>query len=154
MERTLVIIKPDGLQRNLVGQIISRFERKGLKMVGMKMMKISDLKIEEHYGKYKDKPFFKGLKNFMQSAPVIAIVLEGLEAIEAARFITGSTKAREADAGTIRGDFAMGLQTNLVHVSDPKEDPEAEIKRFFGAEDLLDYDKIDFRYLYSSDELG
>lgn len=153
MERTFVIVKPDGLQRNLVGQIINRFERKGLKLVGMKMMKISDLKVEEHYGKYKNKPFFEGLKNFMQSAPVVAMVLEGVDAVKAARFITGSTKAREADAGTIRGDFAMGLQTNLVHVSDPEEDPEAEINRFFSEEEIFQYEKTDLGFLYSDDEL-
>ena len=153
MERTFVLIKPDALQRNLVGEIIGRFERKGLKIVGMKMISIDDLKVEEHYGKYKDKDFFKHLKKFMQSAPVIAMVLEGVDAVSAVRLITGATKAREADAGTIRGDLAMSLQTNIVHVSDPEEDPEAEINRFFKKDELFDYKKIDMLFLYSPDEL-
>lgn len=153
MERTLVIIKPDGLQRNLIGEIISRFERKGLKIVGMKMMSIDDLKVEEHYGKYKDKPFFAHLKKFMQSAPVVAVVLEGIEAVAAVRLIAGSTKGREADAGTIRGDLSMSLQTNVVHVSDPHENPEEEIYRFFNEDELFQYTKIDIEYLYSPDEI-
>ncbi|MEA3273257.1 MAG: nucleoside-diphosphate kinase [Patescibacteria group bacterium] len=153
MERTLVLIKPDGLQRNLIGEVISRFEKKGLKIIGMKMISINDLKVEEHYKKYTEKPFFKHLKNFMQSAPVVALVLEGLEAVSAVRLITGSTKGREADAGTIRGDLAMSGQTNLVHVSDPEEDPPQEIKRFFKDEELFTYKKIDMHFLYSPDEL-
>ena len=106
MEQTLIIVKPDALQRNLLGEIIHRFERKGLRLVGLKMARISDLKVSEHYAHHKDKPFFDGLKRFMQSAPVVLIVLEGLECVEAVRFITGATKGRSADAGTIRGDFA------------------------------------------------
>jgi nucleoside-diphosphate kinase len=154
MERTLVLIKPDGLQRNLIGEIIHRFERKGLKIIGMKMISIDDLNVEEHYKKYVNKPFFKSLKDFMQSSPVIALALEGLEAVSAIRLITGDTKGRDADAGTIRGDLAMGGQTNLVHVSDPNEDPASEIKRFFKDKELFQYKKVDMRYLYSPDELG
>ncbi|MBD3238208.1 MAG: nucleoside-diphosphate kinase [Candidatus Moranbacteria bacterium] len=153
MERTLVLIKPDGLQRNLIGEIIGRFERKGLKIIGLKMISVDDLKIEEHYGKYMDKPFFKHLKRFMQSAPVIAMVLEGVEAVSAVRLIAGATKGREADAGTIRGDLAMSMQTNLVHISDPEEDPEAEIKLFFQNKELFDYERVDLNFLYSPDEL-
>lgn len=153
MERTLVLIKPDALQRNLIGEIIGRFERKGLKIVGLKMISIDDLKVEEHYNKYLDKGFFKHLKKFMQSSPVVAMVLEGLEAVAAVRLITGATKAREADAGTIRGDLAMSLQTNIVHVSDPQENPEEEIKRFFKESELFDYKRIDMHFLYSPDEL-
>lgn len=153
MERTLVIVKPDALQRNLIGEIIGRFERKGLKIVGMKMMSIDDLKVEEHYKKYVDKPFFKHLRNFMQSSPVIVIVLEGVEAVSAVRLIVGATKGREADAGTIRGDLAMSLQTNVVHVSDPSENPKEEIKRFFSTDELFEYKKVDMDYIYSPDEL-
>jgi len=153
MEKTLVLIKPDGLQRNLIGEIITRFEKKGLKIIGMKMTKMDNQMIEDHYGKYKDKPFFKSLTDFMQSTPIIAIALEGVDAVYAVRLITGSTKAREADAGTIRGDLAMGLQTNIVHVSDPEENPEEEIDRFFQKDELFNYKKVDFNYLYSSDEV-
>jgi nucleoside-diphosphate kinase len=137
----------------LIGEIISRFERKGLKIIGMKMMSVDNVKLDEHYGKYSDKPFFVHLKKFMQSSPVVAMVWEGVEAVSAVRLIAGSTKGREADAGTIRGDLSMSLQTNVIHVSDPKEDPEAEIKRFFGDDELFDYEKIDMFYLYSPDEL-
>ncbi|MBD3245263.1 MAG: nucleoside-diphosphate kinase [Candidatus Moranbacteria bacterium] len=153
MEQTLVIIKPDGLQRNLIGEIISRFERKGLKIAGMKMMSIDDLKVEEHYKKYVEKPFFRHLRTFMQSSPVIVMVLEGVEAVSAVRLIAGSTKGREADAGTIRGDLAMSLQTNLVHISDPEENPQEEIDRFFSQDELFDYKKIDRDFVYSPDEL-
>jgi len=153
MERTLVLIKPDGLQRNLIGEVIGRFEKKGLKIIGIKMVSINDLKVEEHYKKYTEKPFFKHLKKFMQSAPVIALALEGIEAVSAVRLITGDTKGREADAGTIRGDLSMSGQTNLVHVSDPEENPPKEIKRFFKDEELFEYKKVDMHYLYSQDEL-
>ncbi|MBU2025159.1 MAG: nucleoside-diphosphate kinase [Patescibacteria group bacterium] len=153
MERTLVIMKPDALQRNLVGEIISRFERKGLKIIGMKMISIDDLKVEEHYKKYVGKDFFSHLRKFMQSSPVVAMVLEGVEAVSAVRLITGATKGREADAGTIRGDLAMGIQTNILHVSDPAENPKQEIKRFFTEDELFDYKKIDMSYIYSPDEL-
>lgn len=151
-ERTLIIIKPDALQRNLVGEIISRFERKGLKIIGLKMIQIDDLKIEEHYAHHIDKPFFNRLRSFMQSNPVVLLVLEGLEAVNAVRIITGATKGREADAGTIRGDFAMGMQTNIVHASDSVENGEAEIKRFFSPSEIFDYKKIDFEYVYSEEE--
>ena len=153
MEKTLIIIKPDALQRNLLGQIIHRFERKGLKVVGLKMEHISDLKVEEHYAHHVDKPFFGGLKNFMQSAPVVLMVLEGLEAVDAVRLITGATKGREADAGTIRGDFAMSMQANIVHASDSVENGVAEVERFFKKEGLCEYDKHDSTWVYSADEL-
>lgn len=151
-ERTLVIIKPDALQRNLLGEIIRRFERKGLKIAGLKMMRISDLKIEEHYSHHKEKPFFAGLKRFMRSAPVVVMALEGLEAVSAVRLITGETKGRAADAGTIRGDLAMGVQTNLVHASDSVEAAERELARFFEKGELHDYKKMDFEWVYGEEE--
>lgn len=152
MERTLIIVKPDALQRNLLGEIIHRFEKKGLKLVGLKMMSIDDLKVEEHYEHHKDKPFFDSLKNFMQSAPVAVLALEGYEAIDAVRLIVGPTKGREADAGSIRGDFAMSQQCNIVHASDSVENAEAEIKRFFKEDELFDYKKMDFEWVYAEDE--
>lgn len=153
MERTLIIVKPDALQRSLLGEIIHRFERKGLKIIGLKMEQISDLKVEEHYSHHKDKPFFGGLKNFMQSAPVVLMVLEGVEAVDAVRLITGATKGREADAGTIRGDFAMSMQANIVHASDSVENGKLEVERFFEADELCDYNKEDLSWVYSPDEL-
>lgn len=152
MERTLIIIKPDALQRNLLGEIIGRFERKGLKIIGMKMERISDLQIDEHYSHHKDKPFFDALKRFMQSTPVVLLVLEGLEAVETVRLITGATKGRAADAGTIRGDLAMSTQANIVHASDSAQNAQAEIKRFFKLTELHEYAKMDFKWIYSVDE--
>lgn len=152
MERTLIIIKPDALQRNLLGEIIHRFERKGLKIVGLKMARISDEKVQEHYAHHAEKPFFPKLKSFMQSAPVVLLALEGLEAINAVRLIAGQTKSREADAGTIRGDFAMSMQANIVHASDSVENAKAEIERFFQADELHDYRKMDFDWVYAEDE--
>lgn len=153
MERTLIIIKPDALQRNLLGEIVQRFERKGLKIVGMKMGLITDEKVAEHYSHHVDKPFFPGLKGFMQSAPVVFMALEGVEAVEAVRLITGETKGRTADAGTIRGDLAMSMQANIVHASDSVENGQAEIARFFEEGELYDYKKWDSEWVYSSDEL-
>lgn len=152
MERTLIIIKPDALQRNLLGEIVHRFERKGLKIIGLKMEKISDVQLEEHYAHHKEKPFFSGLKRFMQSAPVVLLVLEGLEAVETVRLITGETKGRTADAGTIRGDFAMSMQANIVHASDSATSAEREIKSFFATSELFEYEKGDFGWVYSEDE--
>lgn len=151
-ERTLIIVKPDALQRNLLGEIIHRFERKGLKIIGLKMVTLNDVLLNEHYAHHKDKPFFKSLKEFMKSAPVVMMVLEGLEVIQAVRLITGATKGREADAGTIRGDFAMSSQCNIVHASDSSENAEKEIYRFFNEDELFNYQKIDFSFVYGEDE--
>ncbi len=152
VQRSLIIVKPDALQRNLLGEIVHRFERKGLKIIGLKMMAIDDLKIEEHYSHHADKPFFGNLKKFMQSSPVVVLALEGYEAIEAIRLIVGPTKGRAADAGSIRGDFAMSVQYNIVHASDSEENANAEIDRFFKDEELFDYSKVDFDYVYGEDE--
>ncbi|MCG2694054.1 nucleoside-diphosphate kinase [Candidatus Parcubacteria bacterium] len=152
MERTLVIIKPDALQRNLMGEIFGRFERKGLKIVGLKMTRLEDVMLDEHYAHHKDKPFFDGLKKFMKSAPVVVLVLEGLEAISAVRLIVGPTKGRAADAGSIRGDLGMSGQANLVHASDSLENAEAEVKRFFKDEELLEYTKGDWEWVYGEEE--
>ncbi|PIR66573.1 MAG: nucleoside-diphosphate kinase [Parcubacteria group bacterium CG10_big_fil_rev_8_21_14_0_10_36_14] len=152
MERTLVIVKPDALQRNLMGEIFGRFERKGLKVVGLKMMQLEDLMLDEHYSHHKDKPFFDGLKKFMKSAPVVVAVLEGLEAISAVRLIVGPTKGRAADAGSIRGDLGMSGQANLVHASDSLENAEAEVKRFFKDEELFEYTKGDWEWVYGEEE--
>lgn len=151
-EKTLIIIKPDAMQRNLLGEIISRFERKGLRIAGLKMMAIDDLKIGEHYEHHKDKPFFDGLKKYMQSAPVAVMVLSGLNAVAATRLIVGPTRGYEADAGSIRGDFSMSGQCNIVHASDSAENAEKEIYRFFNEDELFEYKKIDFEFIYGEDE--
>ncbi|MFA5995097.1 MAG: nucleoside-diphosphate kinase [Patescibacteria group bacterium] len=152
MERSLIIVKPDALQRNLLGEIIRRFERKGLKIVGLKMMAIDDVKIAEHYAHHQDKPFFADLKRFMQSSPVVVMALEGYEAIAAIRLIVGPTKGRAADAGSIRGDFAMSVQYNIIHASDSVATAQQEIPRFFKSEELFSYAKIDDNFIYGSDE--
>ncbi|MDO8463085.1 MAG: nucleoside-diphosphate kinase [bacterium] len=152
MERTVILMKPDALQRGLIGELLLRFERKGLQIIGLKMMSISDLQVEEHYAHHKDKPFFGGLKQFMQSAPVVAVALQGVDAIEAVRIIVGPTKGRVAPAGTIRGDFAMSMQENLVHASDSVETAAAELTRFFAMDDLHAYERADLAWIYAEDE--
>ena len=151
-ERTLILIKPDALQRNLLGEIIQRFERKGLKIIGMKMLHMNEVIIKKHYGKYADKPFFESLKRYMTSSPIVAIVLSGFRAVRAVRLIVGPTEGYSADAGSIRGDLSMSIQSNLVHASDPSEDPEEEIKTFFKENELFSYKKIDFDFIYAEDE--
>lgn len=151
-ERTIVIMKPDAIQRSLVADIIERFERKGLKIVGLKMVSINDTLIVEHYAHHKDKPFFENLKKFMQSAPVIVIALEGFEAIRMVRRLAGPTSGREADIGTIRGDLSISMQMNVVHASEDEKAAKIELERFFSAHELFDYKKIDFESLYSEDE--
>jgi len=150
-EKTLIIMKPDALHRGLVGDIIHRFERKGLKIVGMKMMELEDALIDAHYAHLKDKPFFKGIRNFMKSSPVVVLVLSGINAVSATRLIVGPTKGYEADAGSIRGDFSLSTQSNIVHASDSIETAHEEITRFFNPDELFDYKKQDFDYVHSEE---
>ena len=150
-ERTLIIFKPDAIHRGLVGEVVSRFERKGLKIVGMKMVALEDALIEAHYAHIKDKPFFSGIQNFMKTSPVIVMVLSGIGAVVATRLIVGPTKAYEAPAGTIRGDLSLSTQSNIVHASDSIETANAEIARFFEEEELLDYKRNDFDFVYSDE---
>lgn len=152
MERTLVLIKPDGVQRGLVGEIVSRFEKKGLKMAGCKMISLDEAILREHYAHIADKPFFPGVANFMKSSPVIAMVWEGLECVEAVRLITGVTKGRTADAGTIRGDFAMSVSCNVIHTSDTVENAEKEVARFFNPDELFSYYKSEYEHVYNEEE--
>ncbi|HUX81184.1 MAG TPA: nucleoside-diphosphate kinase, partial [Candidatus Paceibacterota bacterium] len=129
-EKTLIILKPDAMHRGLAGEVISRFERKGLKIVGMKMVQLEDAIIDAHYVHIKDKPFFVGIKNFMKTSPVIVMVLAGINAVDATRLIVGPTKAYEASAGTIRGDLSLSTQSNIVHASDSIESGRIEVERF------------------------
>ncbi len=151
-EKTLVLVKPDAIQRGLLGQIISRFEIKGLKMIGLKMMTLDEATLREHYAHIADKPFFPGVARFMRSTPVIAMCWEGLDVVETVRRITGITKAREAEAGSIRGDFAMSVSCNVVHASDSVENAEREVKRFFKQDELHSYDKSEYVHVYGEDE--
>ena len=148
-EKSLIIIKPDAMQRSLAGEIISRFEKKGLKIIGIKMMSLEDAILEEHYAHIKDKPFFPGIRDFMKSSPAIVMALEGINAVSAIRLIVGPTKAWEANAGTIRGDFSLSTQSNIVHASDSVENGEIEVKRFFSKEEIFEYQKIDADFIYA-----
>lgn len=151
-EQTLVLVKPDAIQRGLVGEICTRFEKKGLKLVGMKMMTLDEAILREHYAHIADKPFFPGISDFMRSTPVIAMCWEGLEVVDAVRRITGITKAREAEAGSIRGDFAMSMGCNVIHASDSVDNAQAEVKRFFNPDDIFNYDKSEYMHVYAEDE--
>ena len=153
MERTLVLIKPDAIQRALIGKIITRFEEKGLRLVGIKFVKLSDSLLNEHYSHHADKPYFGGIRRFMQSTPVVAICLEGLDGVETVRRLCGITKSREAAAGTIRGDWAMSIQANLVHASDSVETAGKEVARFFDVSELFEYQSALTSAVYSEDEL-
>lgn len=153
MEKTFVLLKPDTISRGFIGKIITRFEEKGLKLVGIKMVKLDDDILEIHYKHLGDKPFFQRIKSYMKSTPVIVTCWEGLEAVETVRKICGVTNARKAETGTIRGDFAMSLQANLVHTSDTLNNATDEINRFFVQNELFDYCLPTFDFLYSSDEL-
>ena len=147
MERTLILVKVDGVQRRLVGKILSRFEAKGLKIAGLKFRQFAREVIEEHYGEHRDKPFFPSVVGFMTSGPVCAIVLEGPEAISVCRKLIGQTQSREADPGTIRGDLGISRQFNLVHGSDSAESAEREIALWFEADELVDYTLCDEQWL-------
>lgn len=151
-EKTLVLIKPDGVQRGLVGEVLKRFEIKGLKIVGVKMMRLDEAVLREHYAHIADKPFFPGVSKFMRSSPVIAVCLEGLEVVQAVRILCGITKSRAAEAGSIRGDLAMSVACNVVHASDSVETAMKEVPRFFKADEIFDYDKSEFEHVYTEDE--
>ncbi|RQD78766.1 MAG: nucleoside-diphosphate kinase [Candidatus Syntrophonatronum acetioxidans] len=141
MEKTFLMIKPDGVQRNLIGEIISRFEKKGLKMVAMKMMEVPRSLAEEHYGEHVDKPFFNELVSFITSGPVVAMVWEGQGAISLVRGMMGKTDPSEAVPGTIRGDYGIFTGNNVVHGSDSPQSAEREINLFFKPEELINYKK-------------
>lgn len=152
MEQTVVLVKPDGVQRGLIGEIISRFERKGLKLSALKMISLSDALLEEWYIHHIDKPFFPGLKSYMKSYPVIAMLWEGIDAATTVRTMIGITKAREAAPGTIRGDFAMSQQYNLIHASESPEAAERERKIMFDDADIFDWEKVDNIHVYLEEE--
>lgn len=153
MEQTVVLIKPDALQRGLTGEIIHRFDRKGLKLVGIKMLKLTDEIIDEWYAHHKDKSFFPTLKNFMEWTPIVAMVWEGLDAVATVRKIVGTTKGREAEAGSIRGDFGMSGSQNLIHASDSVEAAQKEKKLIFSDDEIFDYISASECLIYSRDEV-
>ena len=152
MQKTVVLIKPDGFQRGLVGEILSRFERKGLKIVGLKMMNLTDDILDQWYAHHSDKGFFSELKDFMKWTPIVAIVLEGQEAVSAVRKIVGVTKGFEAEAGSIRGDLASSGQQNLIHASDSVEGAEKEMKLLFDETEVFKYESASESLIYSQTE--
>ncbi len=147
LQTTIVLLKPDALQRDLLGEVIGRFERKGLKIVGLKFIQLSDALLDEHYAHIADKPFYAGVKDYMMQSPVVAIALQGPDAVDEVRKVVGVTDPRKADAGTIRADFSMHIEANIIHASDTAENAEAEQKRFFGDDEIFDYKKITDRFV-------
>lgn len=153
MERTLVIIKPSAVERALTGEIITRFEKKGLILIGMKMMWLTDKILSEHYAHLSSKPFFQRVKDSMRVCPVIVCCLKGLDAVSVVRSTVGATNGRLAQPGTIRGDFSMSVQENIVHASDSVSIAETEIERFFTEGELFDYTPLLLSNLYAEDEI-
>ena len=141
MERTLVLVKPDGVQRGLIGEVISRLERRGLKLVGMKFMQVDDALARQHYGEHVDRPFFGGLVDFITSSPVVAMAWESDNAVEAVRNTMGQTNPTTSPLGTIRGDLGLDIGRNLVHGSDSPESAERELSLFFKTSELLNYSR-------------
>ena len=149
-ERTFVMVKPDGVQRGLIGEIVSRLEDRGLKLVAAKFVEIDDELAREHYGEHEDEPFFEDLVGFVTSGPVLATVWEGADAIAQVRSMMGKTDPADSAPGTIRGDLGLDLGRNVIHGSDDEEPgaAEREIELFFDADELVDWERIDERWLY------
>ncbi len=148
MERTFIIIKPDAVQRGLTGEIIKRFEQRGLRIIGMKFMQISEALAQKHYAVHAERSFFKGLVSYIISSPVVVIALEGTNAIAAARATIGSTKPQEAATGSIRGDFALEIGRNLVHGSDSVENGLLEVSNFFAENELVSWSRNTDAWLF------
>ncbi|MFC4557386.1 nucleoside-diphosphate kinase [Virgibacillus kekensis] len=148
MEKTFLMVKPDGVQRNLVGEIVSLFERKGFKLAGAKLMQIPNDLAENHYGEHKERPFFGELVEFITSGPVFAMVWEGENVIATAREMMGKTNPQDAAPGTIRGDYGVTVGKNVIHGSDSPESAEREINLFFDESDVLSYSKQDSSWIY------
>ena len=148
IERTFVMVKPDGVQRGLVGEVVSRIEKRGIKVCAMKMMKIPKELAERHYGEHKGKSFYDGLVAFITSGPVVCMVLEGDNAVTVVRAMMGKTNPQDAAPGTIRGDLAMHMSKNVVHGSDSPESAKREIELFFNDYEIQKYDRIDGVWLY------
>jgi nucleoside-diphosphate kinase len=152
MERTLIIAKPDAVQRGLIGEIVKRLENKGLKLIGLKLVRLDESILRGHYAEHLEKPFYPALEEHMKSSPVVVMAWEGYECVNSVRVLVGSTNPREAFAGTIRGDFSIGTGRNLIHASDSKRSGEAEVARFFGKDELFEYEKSEYMHLYEEFE--
>jgi len=153
MEKTLLILKPSAVQRNLVGEITARFEKKGLRLAGMKMMKLDDGILNIHYGHLAGKPFFEDVKRSMKVCPVVVQCWEGVDAANVVRTLIGPTNGRDAAPGTIRGDYSMSMQENVVHASDSYQSAQTELKRFFADNEIFDYSLLTIPNLYAKDEI-
>lgn len=147
METTLILLKPDCVQRNLMGEVIGRFENKGLTILGMKMLQLDDALINEHYGFLADKPFFPSIVTYMKSSPIVAMAIRGSNAVKTIRTMSGATNPVEALPGTIRGDFALSIDGNIMHASDSVETAEEELARFFKSEEIFNYERLDNKVL-------
>lgn len=152
MEKTLIIFKPSSIERGLVGDILKRFQQKGLVIAGLKMMQLNETILREHYAHLVDRPFFPLLLKSMMATPVIVMCLKGRDAIKVVRLMTGATNGREALPGTIRGDFSMSGQENIIHASSSPEDAEVEVKRFFADDEIFDWMPSSKPFIYSPDE--
>lgn len=153
-ERTLIIFKPDAVQRGLMGRILTRFEEKGLKVVGAKFQMIPRATLEQHYASHKGKSFYEGLVGFMAKSPVLVLALEGKNAIAVCRKMMGATFGSKAESGTIRGDFGISDSFNLIHGSDSQEAAQKELSLFFKADELVNYSVAGATWIYDADELG
>jgi nucleoside-diphosphate kinase len=151
VERTLVLVKPDGVQRGLIGEILARFERKGLKVVGLRLLSVPRQLAERHYAVHAGKPFYPGLVEFIISGPVAAIALQGPDAIATVRRLVGSTRPNEADAGTIRGDYGISTLRNLIHASDALETAAEELDLWFESDELVDYQRDVDRWIVADE---
>lgn len=152
MEQTLVIIKPSAVERGLIGEIITRFQRKGLNIAGLKMMQLGEDILREHYAHLVNRPFFPWILASMVATPVIVVCVKGTDAVNVVRMMTGATNGRNAVPGTIRGDFSVSSQENIIHASDSVENAEIEIKRFFKPEEIFDYTSRSIEFIYAPDE--
>ncbi len=148
MEKTFLMVKPDGVQRQLIGDIVARFERKGFQLVGAKLMQIPTELAEQHYGEHKERPFFGELVEFITSGPVFAMVWQGENVIATARQMMGTTNPKDAQAGTIRGDYAVTVGKNIIHGSDSPASAEREIALFFKEEELVTYTRVSDQWVY------
>lgn len=154
LQQSVVLVKPDALQRGLLGEIIHRFERKGMKLIGLKMMRLTDEILDAWYEHHKEKVFFADLKKFMQSSPIVVMLWEGIDAISVVRKIVGLTSGREAEAGSIRGDFSVSQQLNLIHASDAPEAAKKERGLIFKDDEVVDWQSAEECLFYSREELG
>lgn len=152
MEKTLVLLKPSCLERNLIGEVIGRIEKKGLIICGMKMIQLDEKILREHYAHLVDKPFFPALCASMMASPVVALCLKGVDVVRVFREMTGATNGRNAAPGTLRGDLSMSGSLNIIHASDSVENAEIELNRFFKSEEIFDYKPVNIGFIYSSDE--